>query len=244
MKGIESIADSDVVIIFYNASSKIFIKDIITFKNIIDRVQFQMMRHAGPNYLDFYLSATVGMLAKSDPEACIVMISKDKGYNSVLDFCNDNGFNCSKFPSIETHISYINFRQNKESVAEIEENEISVDMPSVTVTDDENNDKGNEVLTPEDTTSNADISTINTTVNDTKRTVPESIRKKVRAALKKDKVETHKYTQIYKAFLANSKKEYLEKLTGYFGTNIAQNYYQKTLAFFREFNSDANVNLG
>ena len=272
MKGIECIADDDIVTVFYNDTCKMFINDILAFRDFIDRVEFKLMKRSGSNYLDFYLSATVGRLMAMNPDAAVVIVSKDKGYASVLDFCEDNGLDCRRFISIKAHIDYVNSKKRMESaecgtdgltetraddtietaedvVAVTEETQVADGMADavevaavaevvVAAVEDMPEEKPKEKpkeKPQEKPKEKPKKQKKAAPTENVKRTVPEPIRKKVRAALSKDRVETHKYIQIYKAFLAPNKKGYLERLTNSFGKEKGQNFYNKTLQFYKEF---------
>ena len=89
LTGTNLLKDDDKVIIFHNSTQKginsKFAEDIIE-KATLETIK---LVRKGKNNLDFYIATTVGEISKANPKADIAIISKDKGYIAVHDFCKE-----------------------------------------------------------------------------------------------------------------------------------------------------------
>jgi len=87
MTGVDHLTDNDEVVIFYSNNA-----DSITF-DILHKLMFcrsklsyYKIKRGGKNALDFQLSCYLGYRVHSDPEAEFYIISKDNGYDFIMDF--------------------------------------------------------------------------------------------------------------------------------------------------------------
>ncbi|MDR2560060.1 MAG: hypothetical protein LBC86_11055 [Oscillospiraceae bacterium] len=87
MAGVDHLTEADEVIIFYSSNA-----DSITF-DILHKLMFcksklnyYKIKRGGKNALDFQLSCYLGFRIKKDPEAEFYIISKDNGYDFIMDF--------------------------------------------------------------------------------------------------------------------------------------------------------------
>lgn len=90
LEGINCLDEEDRVVIFYGPNSNTVSFSIVEFireSNI--NISLFELRHPAPNAVDFQLSTYLGYLIASEKNAEFYIISKDKGYASSIDFCND-----------------------------------------------------------------------------------------------------------------------------------------------------------
>jgi hypothetical protein len=87
MLGVDHLTENDEVVIFYSNNA-----DSITF-DILHKLMFcrsklsyYKIKRGGKNALDFQLSCYLGYRIHSDPEAEFYIISKDNGYDFIVDF--------------------------------------------------------------------------------------------------------------------------------------------------------------
>lgn len=96
LTGIEKLQQTDKFVIFYtkNANNLTF-EDCLSIRETKAEVQLKMVA-AGNNALDFQLSTYLGyLIGKGEKNFCI--ISKDKGYDSIIQFwANENNIKIEK----------------------------------------------------------------------------------------------------------------------------------------------------
>jgi hypothetical protein len=87
MTGVDHLTESDEVVIFYSNNA-----DSITF-DILHKLMFcksklsyYKIKRGGKNALDFQLSCYLGFKINKNPEAEFYIISKDNGYDFIIDF--------------------------------------------------------------------------------------------------------------------------------------------------------------
>lgn len=110
LKGSESLSSSDEVYLFttdvFNAS-KSFSLEIMKML-ISSRAKFSFINigktNALKNYLDFQLCTFLGSLMERYQDAQAIIISKDKGYQSVVDYWHHNNREVYIAPDIKTHM--------------------------------------------------------------------------------------------------------------------------------------------
>ena len=111
IRGSESLSSSDEVYLFttdaFNAS-KSFSLEIMKML-ISSRAKFSFINigktNALKNYLDFQLCTFLGSLMERYQDAQAIIISKDKGYQSVVDYWHHNNREVYIVPDIKTHMS-------------------------------------------------------------------------------------------------------------------------------------------
>lgn len=114
IRGSESLSSSDEVYLFttdvFNAS-KSFSLEIMKML-ISSRAKFSFINigktNALKNYLDFQLCTFLGSFMERQQDAQAVIISKDKGYQSVVDYWHHNNRKVYLAPDIKTHMSEYN----------------------------------------------------------------------------------------------------------------------------------------
>ncbi len=89
LRGIEYLDEGDSLIFFFSAGcNKISQADIRAIKSTGCLVETYQLKVARANALDFYIATKTGMLSKEDPQADIAIISRDKGFLSIIDFAS------------------------------------------------------------------------------------------------------------------------------------------------------------
>ncbi len=90
LEGINCLDEDDKVVIFYGPNSNTVSFSVVEFIRKSDiNIDLFELRHPAPNAVDFQLSTYLGYLIAKEKDAEFYIISKDKGYGSSIDFCND-----------------------------------------------------------------------------------------------------------------------------------------------------------
>ena len=93
LEGVGNLTPADEVVIFYsNAASTIPMNLHIDVQKSGARMQYIHIERTGKNYLDFQLSALSGYLVGTTDQTDFVVISRDTGFDSVLDLWNNQDF--------------------------------------------------------------------------------------------------------------------------------------------------------
>ncbi|MEO5862332.1 MAG: PIN domain-containing protein [Burkholderiales bacterium] len=66
-----------------------------------DRAEYVMLESSGPNALDFHIAYYLGVLATADPSAIFHVISKDKGFDPLIDHLKTRTIQAARAASIE-----------------------------------------------------------------------------------------------------------------------------------------------
>ncbi|RQM72840.1 hypothetical protein EHZ47_16130 [Aeromonas jandaei] len=70
--------------------SKLSFETVSVIQQLGDRAQYIKIAGTGPNALDFHIAYYIGQLASSDPEGFFHIISKDKGFDPLIQHLKDN----------------------------------------------------------------------------------------------------------------------------------------------------------
>ena len=94
--------DEDMILVFYtDKSPNMSYKNLITLKQSPFFPEFIMCENGTENSLDFQLVSCLGSYTVKNPEDNLIIVSKDKGFDSVVHFWSERGYNiCRKAPSI------------------------------------------------------------------------------------------------------------------------------------------------
>lgn len=92
LAGVSSIQPKDKVVLFYTSNASKL--DFSLFEELAKvRSQTEIMQVCtGSNALDFQLSSYLGRMTAVYPDAELVIVSKDNGFNSVVSFWEGRGF--------------------------------------------------------------------------------------------------------------------------------------------------------
>ena len=194
-KGASGLSKKDTVYLFYSnmaPSISLDILNVFSQKNLT--LKFFKVHRSGKNYLDFQLTSLLGAMVATKDESEYVIISKDSGYDSVVDFWNeqdlfDRKIKCSRRATL------------------------SKNQPKKTATKKPQTEN-KETKKNENKIANSSVSNVNISK------LKEDVRKKIRAAVKHIQLKPNDYTIIYKGFVSSAKeselKSYLQKnLKGY-----------------------------
>lgn len=90
LAGVENCGIEDEIILLYgNDTSTIPMELHIQIANSKGKVQYHKIERTGKNYLDFQLSTIAGFLVGTTRQTEFVIVSRDSGYDAVLDYWND-----------------------------------------------------------------------------------------------------------------------------------------------------------
>ncbi len=98
-------ADDMVCVLVNNANSNANVKNSIIIDALRSPAKFviEETKHIGKNYLDFQLSVMVGMILVENSTAEIIVLSKDQGYQAVLDYVKKINRKASQASSIKEY---------------------------------------------------------------------------------------------------------------------------------------------
>lgn len=112
LAGIDMLTENDEIVIFYSINA-----DSISFELLHKfmfskaKLNYYKVRRGGKNALDFQLSSYLGYRVKTDPEAEFYIISKDNGFDFVIDFWSygyvDVSPSLRRFNSIKTVLAWL-----------------------------------------------------------------------------------------------------------------------------------------
>lgn len=139
LNGICSLTDQDEVSIFYSNKSEHMSFD--THVNIMKseaRIKYIKLRRSAKNYLDFQLCTHLGYLIGSKTEGPYFIISKDTGYDSIIDYWRDHGITVTRQPSIgfnsmSNRATGQTIIQAQPAKVDVQENNHVITLPSVPV---------------------------------------------------------------------------------------------------------------
>lgn len=93
LDGIETLGNDDEVALFYSSkASSIPLELTIRISQSKASFRYLKVKRTGKNYLDFQLSALSGYIVATSSQTEFVVISNDTGFDSVLDFWNNQDF--------------------------------------------------------------------------------------------------------------------------------------------------------
>ncbi len=139
LNGIGSLTEQDEVSIFYSNKSEHMSFD--THVNIMKseaRIKYIKLRRSAKNYLDFQLCTHLGYLIGSKTEGPYFIISKDTGYDSIIDYWRDHGITVTRQPSIgfnsmSNRATGQTIIQAQPAKVDVQENNHVITLPSVPV---------------------------------------------------------------------------------------------------------------
>jgi len=95
--GMNQLNREDQVLIFYSENAeKVSLDFIAEFQNTGASVAFRKINKTGKNYLDFQLAAMSGVMVASSNATEYYIVSKDKDFDPVVDFFNENDIDGKK----------------------------------------------------------------------------------------------------------------------------------------------------
>lgn len=183
LEGIKGLTGADKVIIFYGTQIKsIPFERHVEIMNSKAHVEYFKTKKIAKNYLDFQLTTHLGYLIGKGEKGPVHIISKDTGYDSVVDYWKGHSIKIDR----------------KVSIQEKKEKKTSNAAQQTINSNTADTNTANAGTVAIEKTSAADLS--------------EAYRKKVRAAVKEDKLSASSYTTIYKAIVAGKEKQGFNRL--------------------------------
>jgi hypothetical protein len=89
------------VIIFVGADQKSVPFDLVTkAQKLGSRVEWQKIVGNGSNALDFFIACQLGRVFERSPRPECIVLSKDKGFDPLLRFLNEDGMKCRRINSL------------------------------------------------------------------------------------------------------------------------------------------------
>ncbi|MCR3984967.1 PIN domain-containing protein [Aeromonas caviae] len=78
------------ILVFVGANqSKLVFDTVSVIQQLGDKAQYIKIAGSGPNALDFHIAFYIGQLAASDPTGFFHIISKDKGFDPLIQHLKD-----------------------------------------------------------------------------------------------------------------------------------------------------------
>lgn len=98
LAGVSALGSDSIVTIFYGNNNKaLSFEKTVELVNCRAAVEFIKAEKAGKNYLDFWLSTYLGYLLGTGKKGNVLIISKDTGFDSLVDFWSRKSVNiCRK----------------------------------------------------------------------------------------------------------------------------------------------------
>lgn len=206
LSGTNELTADDHVIVFYSAQIK-----NISFERHVEIAQcpatfeYIKIQKTGKNYLDFQLSTYLGFLIGKENVQHIYIVTKDTGYDSVIDFWASRSYTIQRVTSI-----YEIFHKPL-PVPKSATSQTSVKTASAKATT-----KATTSKSPSD--------------------LPENWRKKVRAAVKSDKLAPSSYSIVYKAIATSKTKiELNNRFVKAFQTPKGSNIYNHVKEIYEQY---------
>ena len=101
INGVTGLTENDEILIFYSMKSEHMSFDThVSIMQSPAKVKYIKLRRSAKNYLDFQLVTHLGFVIGSGMPGPYYIISKDTGYDSVVDYWKDHGVTILRQPSI------------------------------------------------------------------------------------------------------------------------------------------------
>jgi hypothetical protein len=88
--------------VFVGATQSKLPFDLVTaIQQMADRAEYIKIAGVGPNALDFHIAYYIGRISSKEPDAFFHIISKDTGFDPLIQHLKDNGIFCGRWQSLE-----------------------------------------------------------------------------------------------------------------------------------------------
>ena len=208
LEGVKSLRSEDQVHIFFSDQIK-----SIPFERSIEltqsraHIEFIRTHKTAKNYLDFQLSTYLGYLIGKGEKGEVIVVSADKGFDSVVDFWKGRNTKISRYENIaNTPGKKQSANQGKKKTADSKNRPGKQTKPSESKNENMIDETGANPVTEDRQTGNASKKSEEPVKTGKISDLSESWRKKVRAAVKDDKLSPGKYSAVYKAIAESSDK--------------------------------------
>lgn len=193
LEGVAALQEGDRVIVFYGEQIKsISFERHMEMMNSKAKVEYIETHKVAKNYLDFQLSTYLGFLIGKGESGPVYIVSKDTGFDSVIDFWKGRNIKCARRDRIVL--------QERKQRARTKQREKKAAQTS--------------------------------------EKLSEAYRKKIRAAVKEDKLTAGNYTSIYKAVTGSKDKlELNNMLVKAFGSAKGGEVYKHIRGIYEEYHT-------
>ena len=219
--GVDQLSSNDIVVIFYGSKVKsVAYESLIAITSSTASIEHMKAEKTAKNYLDFQLTTYLGYKLGQNSYDEIYVISRDSGFDAVVDFWAGKGYSIKRQEAIVI----------KEKMAE--------DKPEET-----SNSKPNQPSTKRNSNSNRTTKSARPKVvtkpqtkkpkASAKPTVTEKQKAELRAALKGAQLSAPDYKKVYDAFAScENTLAYNNKLQKSFGNEKTSIIYKATSKIF------------
>lgn len=252
--GIEKLREDDLVIIFYGPKTgAVPFDEHVRISTAASHVEYIKTTKTAKNYLDFQLTTYLGYLVAQTQVRVFRIVSKDSGYDSVVDFWSKKGMDIRRWENVAGEKKAIEKKTTEKKALDRK--------PSRTKEASEKEDKSKETSVNENSTKENSKTKTNKSkavkkketaakaekenaieeeakpsdLPKTPKSVPESTRKKIRTALKEENPHAGVYRSIYACMLqATDKQTFNTALVRQFTQETGNKYYKAVLPAFAE----------
>lgn len=190
--GIEQLHEDDLIVVFYGPKTgAVPFDDHVRISTSVSHVEYIKTSKTAKNYLDFQLTTYLGYLVAHTGIKEYYVISRDSGYDSIVDFWKARGMTVVRRENISPR------KPEKQPAKVVKQN------------------PANE--------------------NENIKSVPETVRKKVRHILKAENLQGGAYKKIYSCMLQATDKQTLNNaLVKVFSQEDGNRYYKQIVPIFTE----------
>ncbi len=190
--GIEQLHEDDLIVVFYGPKTgAVPFDDHVRISTSVSHVEYIKTSKTAKNYLDFQLTTYLGYLVAHTGIKEYYVISRDSGYDSIVDFWKARGMTVVRRENISPRKPE---KQPAKGVKQKPANE-----------------------------------------NENIKSVPETVRKKVRHILKAENLQGGAYKKIYSCMLQATDKQTLNNaLVKVFSQEDGNRYYKQIVPIFTE----------
>lgn len=190
--GIENLQEDDLIVVFYGPKTgAVPFDDHVRISTSVSHVEYIKTSKTAKNYLDFQLTTYLGYLVAHTGIKEYYVISRDSGYDSIVDFWKARGMTVVRRENISPR------KPEKQPVKSVKQK------------------TANE--------------------NENIKSVPETVRKKVRHILKAENLQGGAYKKIYSCMLQATDKQTLNNaLVKVFSQEDGNRYYKQIVPIFIE----------
>ena len=262
LAGIEKLSEEDQIILFYGPKTgSIPFDEHVKISQSASHVEYIKTTKTAKNYLDFQLTTYLGYLIASTPVREYHVVSKDSGYDSVVDFWSKKGLVIKRQDTVagaqkaaaQTKNASAGTKNRKKQqnrkqeslkqentkqiqTQQIHEQELTVQETNVQETKvQESPESDLRELQPAEKGGSQAEAESREKETPMPLSVPESVRKKIRAVLKTENLQGGVYKQIYACMLsARDKQTFNTALVRAFTQEKGNHYYKTLVQIFQE----------
>lgn len=238
--GIEKLSRDDTVIIFYGKNTgSISFDEHVRISTSAASIRYMKTERVGKNYLDFQLATYCGYLISTSTDKEFYIVSKDTGYESVIDFWRT--MNPSIVLKRLTQIVEKTMEKKEELIHttplyltnEIVENSelaAAVNLSAATMEKKKKIDPSKSKKPPKKK------------MKSSGGKLPEKMKKKIRTLIKGEQLKGASYNQIYTSIMScKDKQNFLKSLHDIFEADLGNRIYNSVLPVYEEYQQEQVV---